>query len=50
MTYLLNRLKESRGFIAKRAFRKAMLVATIVYGVIAIKDRRIITPELFYEP
>jgi len=46
MKYLLYRIKESNGFIAKRAMQKAYLVALITYGQVAIFDRRIITPEM----
>ena len=42
MTYLLHRIRESNGFIAKRVFYKAVLVATLIYGRVGYKGNRII--------
>lgn len=48
MAYLLYRIKESKGFIAKRAIQKACLVALITYGQAAMLDHRIVIPEMIY--
>lgn len=48
MIYLLYRIKESNGFLAKRAIVAGYWVALITYGQAAIKDKQIITPEMMY--
>jgi len=49
MHYLIYRIKESNGFIARRCFRQASYVCMIVYGFVAVQDMRIITPEMMVE-
>jgi len=49
MNYLIHRIKESRGFIAKRAFLKARYMATMIYGIVLVKENQIIIPQRFYK-
>ena len=48
MYYLIYRIKESNGFIAKRAIRAALWVAILTYGQASILDGRVITPEMMF--
>ena len=48
MTYLLHRIRESRGFVANRVMYQAYYLALMVYGQVAEIDGRIITPEIMY--
>jgi len=49
MHYLIYRIKESNGFIAKRCFLKAMCVVMVIYGESYSFDGRILLPELIYK-
>ena len=48
MHYLMYRLKESNGFIAKRAQFKALMLVTLYYGASAYYPYtdQILTPEM----
>jgi len=48
MTYLLHRIRESRGFVANRVMYQAYYLALMVYGQVAEINGRIITPETMY--
>jgi hypothetical protein len=51
MTYLLHRIKESRGFIARRAQWRALWISAHLYGMSAVhvRDGQILTPEMIYK-
>ena len=46
--YLLLRIKESNGFVAKRCLKKALLLATAIYGSAATENGRVLTPNMMY--
>ncbi len=50
MTYLLYRIKESRGFVASRCFYNACAVVLLVYGTAIVRDRQIFLPNDLYIP
>ena len=48
MIYLLYRIEESNGFVAKRCWNNALLVAMSVYGEVFTLDNQIISPFKIY--
>jgi len=46
MTWLLYRIKESRGFVAGRVMYEAYYVALVVYGRVVEVNGRILTPDM----
>ena len=49
MNYLLYRIKESRGFVARRVMYKACYIALVVYGQVAEVNGRILTPDMYFK-
>ena len=48
MGWLLYRIKESRGFVARRVVYEAYYIALVVYGQVAEINGRILTPDMMY--
>ena len=49
MHFLLYRIEESNGFVAKRVICLAGFVAMAAYGHVMTYGRQIITPDKFYQ-